>query len=387
MRVLIVGAGIAGLSLGWWLNRYGHQPVLVERSPSVRSEGYMIDFFGPGYDVAERMGLIPQLAEAHYQIPFLAFLDAAGQERFAVGYSTLRKLLRDRHFNFLRGDVEGVLYEAVKDAADIRFGASLENLVSVDGRVQATLTDGSEEEFDLLVGADGVHSFVRQLAFGPEQQFSRFLGYYTAAFILPEAPERLSQERFYTLTLLNRQVAVYPIRGGRLAVFFIHRADTQLPEMSSGIARRELRRAFGHLDWIVPQLLDLSEDVDVYFDAVSQIVMPTWHRDRLALVGDACGCVSLLAGQGAPLAVAGGYTLATALDECQDVAGALQLYERRMRPIVERKQRAGRRFAQWFVPDNRLRLGLRDMGFRLVGWPPVGKLAQWRFALGGTIKI
>jgi 2-polyprenyl-6-methoxyphenol hydroxylase-like FAD-dependent oxidoreductase len=123
--------------------------------------------------------------------------------------------------------------------------------------VRVKLTDGTTGSFDLLVGADGVHSRVRELAFGTEDSFSRFLGYYTAAFIVddPRMREGLGED-FYTLTVPGRQVAVYPIRGGKLATFFIHKAEKVLGGFSPETIREELHTAYGGMGWIVPELLE-----------------------------------------------------------------------------------------------------------------------------------
>ncbi|MBI3972875.1 MAG: FAD-dependent monooxygenase [Chloroflexi bacterium] len=178
--------------------------------------------------------------------------------------------------------------------------------------MRATFADGGTGAFDALIGADGVHSAIRALALGKEAEFARSLGYYTAAFVLDSPPLRgLPPDAFSTLTEPGRQVAIYPIRGDRLATFFIHKADRALDDFSAEAARAALRRVYGDMNWVVPELLDRSREVaGLYFDVVEQITMPRWSQGRVALVGDACQCVSLLAGQGASMTMAGAYTLA-----------------------------------------------------------------------------
>jgi 2-polyprenyl-6-methoxyphenol hydroxylase-like FAD-dependent oxidoreductase len=246
----------------------------------------------------------------------------------------------------------------------------------------------------VLVGADGVHSRVRELAFGPEDSFSRFLGYYSAAFIVDDPRMREGVgEAFYTLTVPKRQVAIYPISGGRLATFFIHKAEHLLGDFSPQMVREELHRAYGGMGWIVPELLKRCSqgESELYFDEVAQIEMPTWSRGRVVLVGDACGCVSLLAGQGASMAMCGAYTLAEELGGAQegkeDIVAALARYEGKLRPPVEKRQKAGRRLARWFVPEDHTRLVVRDAVMRMTTSSPASLVLRYRFALGNTAKV
>ena len=244
------------------------------------------------------------------------------------------------------------------------------------------LSDGSTASFDLLVGADGVHSWVRQLAFGEEGQFSRFLGCYTAAFIITDPTKSLAlPDTLYTLTVPEKQVGIYPIRGGRLATFFVYRRHQLLNNFSFEMAVRELRTAYGGLNWIVPELLERCDRSSMYFDEVSQVEMARWSLGRVTLIGDACHCVSLLAGQGASLAMASAYILADELAKSRsDVAGALAHYERKLRPKIEKKQKAGRRLARWFVPANRVDLAIRDFVMRMAAWPITSHLLRFTFS-------
>jgi 2-polyprenyl-6-methoxyphenol hydroxylase-like FAD-dependent oxidoreductase len=372
MKVLISGAGIAGLTLAHWLRRSGHDVVLVEKSPSLRGEGYMIDFFGSGYDVAEKMGLLPDLETIHYPIPRMAFVDAKGREKFCVSYAAIRRLFDGRHFNFMRGDLERVLYATLKDGVLVRFGTTVEAFRQEEegSHVSVTFSDGATDRFDLLVGADGVHSQLRKQAFGEEERFTRFLGYHTAAFILADRPPELRSDSLYTLTVPGRQVSVYPIRDDKLATFFIHKAQRQIRDFSFETAVGELLAVYGGLGWVVPKLLERCDRVSMYFDEVSQIDLSRWSVNRVVLVGDACQCVSLLAGQGASLAMGGAYVLAQELARMgKDLAGAIRAYEDRVKPAIKKKQKAGRLLAGWFVPETPARLAFNDHLTRMAEWP------------------
>ncbi|MGE3269979.1 MAG: FAD-dependent monooxygenase [Chloroflexota bacterium] len=388
MDVLISGAGIAGLTLALCLGRRGHRPLVVERTPALRGGGYMIDFYGPGFDSAETLGLLPEFEAIHYPIRRLAFLNRRGREKFSLAYRTLRHtMFDDRHFNFLRGDLERLLYSHAGPLADLRFGTSVTSLSQDAAGVDVELSDGSRHRVDACIGADGVHSQVRTLIFGPESRFSRFLGYYTAAAMLDGAAIDLDRDAFHTLSVPGRQVAVYPVRDGRIATFFAHRARRKLTDHSPETARAALRAVYGKMDWIVPTLVERSvESPDLYFDAVTQIEMPSWGRGRVGLVGDACGCVSLLAGQGASMAMTGAVTLAEELTRPGlGVEAAIRAYESRIRPAVLKRQAAGRDMANWFVPASRWRLALRDLFMRTSLWPGVDRLIKQTLASGAKL--
>ena len=326
----------------------------------------MIDFFGSGYDAAERIGLLPDVERIHYPIDELSFVDLHGRERFAISYPALRKIFYNRHFNFLRGDLESILYSHVKDFASFRFGVAVERIEQHSREVIVHLSDGSLLHADLLVGADGIHSRVRSLIFGEESRFLRFLGYNTAAYILPAVPPGLPPgNAFITLTVPGRQVGLYPVRGGKLATFFLYRAARPPENPHFPDALEELRSAFSGIGWIVPRLYDGIEPASFYFDQVSQIEAPQWSSGRVVLLGDAAYCVSLLAGQGSSLAMAGAYILAQKLQaSAGDVPVAAALYENCLRPHVEQKQRSARKFARWFVPSSNAGIFMRDFFMR-----------------------
>ena len=275
----------------------------------------------------------------------------------------MRQLLGGRHFNFMRGDLERVLFDALAGRNRLRFGSTIESFAQRDGCIEVGLSDGSKEQADLLVGADGIHSQVRSLAFGEEKLFVRQLGYHTAAFVFDDpAMQAEIGDAFATLTVPGRQVALYPIRGGKVATFWVHRSDADIRDASAGAAAMELREVYGGLGWLIPKVLDRADEAKTtYLDTVAQVIMPKWSEGRVVLLGDACQCVSLLAGQGASMAVGGAYVLAEEIERSRaDIPTALARYEQRLRPAILKKQKAGRNIARWFVPEGRVRLAVRD---------------------------
>jgi 2-polyprenyl-6-methoxyphenol hydroxylase-like FAD-dependent oxidoreductase len=368
MKAVVCGAGIAGLSLSWWLEHSGWEILLVEHAPALRSEGYVIDFFASGYDAAELMGILPRLSDVAYDVDELANVDEHGRVTSRLPYNLFRTMQGGRLLSLMRGDLEHVLHAALGDRVEFRFGETIDAVTSASDRVTVNLTDGSSHDADLLVGADGIHSRVRELVFGPEQAFLRFLGYHTAAYVFTHhALHHRLDNAFRTRTVPGRQAGLYPLRRGRVATFFAHTETTAALPVDP---RASLVQTYGDMGWLLPEVLaHCPQPPDLYYDQVAQIEMPTWSHHRVTLVGDACQAVSLLAGQGASMAMGGAYVLADELRCTHDVATALTRYERRVKPSIERKQAAGRRAADWFVPATQWRIALRDTVLRLAALP------------------
>ena len=368
MKVLISGAGIAGLSLALRLHQRGLSPVVVERSPGLRDGGYMLGLSDPGLDAAERMGLDAFRAARH--VPRrLVYVGPTGQERFAIDGLAIERLVGDREFNLMRGDIERALYDRVRGKIEIRFGASVRSWEERRDTVVVRLSDGEEIGCDLVVGADGLHSKVRALRFGPEERLVRPLGARVAAFLVdrsgfPDAELGTS----YWLTQVGRAAALGAVNETMLVAFFIWRTEGR-PRL--GTVEEELHRAFAGAGWRVPAMLDLLPAAsDVYLDEVAHVVVPRWGEGRVVLLGDAAFAVSLFAGKGATLAMAGAVVLADALAQGPgDIDAALAAYEVRLRPWVETAQRMARRNVHLFAPANRFQLLAREAMLRLAARP------------------
>ena len=379
---LICGAGIAGLTLACLLDRMGWDVQLVERANSLRREGYMIDFFGPGFDAAETMGLLPRLRELAYNVTELNYVDRSGRPRAALDYQLMVNSLDGRLISLLRGDLALALYERLSQRVVQSYGCSVQALDERAEEVTATLTDGTRWSGDLVIGADGIHSAIRELAFGPESNYLRYLGFHTAAYTFanPELHKKLG-EQFALTDSVDKTVGLYAIRNQRIAVFTAHRTpDPAIP----ADPRMAVQTTYSDLGWLVPDALPHCPDPpDLYYDQVSQIELPRWTTNRVALVGDACQAVSLLAGQGASLAVAGARLLASELANGANVTHALARYNTRMAASVADKQAAGRRTAEWFLPSTPRRLLLRRLALRAMALPGLDRLLSSRIVAGG----
>ncbi|MBG0832777.1 FAD-dependent monooxygenase [Planomonospora sp. ID67723] len=356
MKVLICGAGIAGLTLAWWLRRGGAEVTIVEKAAGPRSDGYMIDFFGSGYDVAERMGVLGELREIAADIVELVYTDPRGRRAGGLRYASARAVLGGRVLSLMRGGLESVLRSCLDSGVEIRYGTSVAAVRDVPGGVECELTDGTVSRAGLLVGADGIHSAVRGLVFGPEERYLRPLGYHTASYLLRDTG--LAEEvgrRAVLVSVPDRQVGIYPTRDGALAAFLVHACpETALP----ADPRAEIAARYPGMGELAGRVLSHCPQ-DPYYDCVAQIRMPRWSRGRVVLLGDAAHAVSLMAGQGASMAMGGAYTLAVELLGA-DTEAALERYERRMRPFALGKQESGRTAAGWMVPHQAWKIAVRN---------------------------
>lgn len=381
MKAIISGAGIAGLTTALALDRAGWQVEVLEKAPHLRAGGYMLDFFGPGFEAAEDLGLIDALRAHARGVGKVDFVDGRGRIGSRMDYRQIGEATGGRLFPILRGDIEKVLHGALPERVEVNYGASIAALTNRDDGVALTLDDGRDMQADLLVGADGIHSNVRRLVFGPEGHFIRPLGFHTAAYFFESASvARALDGDFRMMTVKDRMMGLYAVEGERIMAFFAMRAEgVERPDDPRG----RLEAAFGDLGWVVPEVLaGTPGPEDIYYDVVAQIEMERWHRGRAVLVGDAAYAVSLMAGQGASLAMAGGRALGQVLTAGRDVGAALMRFETELRPLVEEKQQAGRRMANWFVPASGAHVVLRDMGVKLVSWKPLSGLIGRFFSVG-----
>jgi 2-polyprenyl-6-methoxyphenol hydroxylase-like FAD-dependent oxidoreductase len=382
VRIAINGTGVAGPTLAYWLKRYGHEPVLFESAPALRTGGYMIDFWGVGYTVAERMGILPELHEKGYKIERLQIVGKTGKKAIQVSTDFLQKSLDDRFLSIARGDLAATIYRAC-GPVEGRFGTHIVGMEQRDDGVVAQLSNGSDETFDLVIGADGLHSHIRRLAFGEEADYEQSMHAYVAAFTLSGYRPR-DELTYVTCPIRKRHVGRVSLRGDKTLFIFTFRSELvesvlQSPEEQ----RRALQTVFGEMGWEVPAILArLDEAEDLYFDHVSQIRMNRWTSGRVALIGDAVACVSLLAGEGTGLAMTEAYVLAGELHRASgDYRAAFQSYEQLLQPFLAQKQRSAIKMLSFFAAKNSWKLALAKGVLRAASIPFV---FQW--LLGPTLR-
>lgn len=357
--VLISGAGVAGPTLAYWLARAGFRPTVVERAAGLRSSGSPVDVRGPAAHVADRMGITAKLREAGTAVTSLEFVDDAGRRTGRVAMSS-------DDIELPRTDLAAILHEAARGDAEFVFHDSIASMSQDDGGVDVTFERGAPRRFDLVIGADGLHSAVRRLAFGPEDAFVEHMGVYVATLPLASPPADPTSIVMYNSP--GRAVAVHPARGRGIAAFMFRGAAVPgFDHRDSALHKRMLSEAYEGAGWRVPELLErVHEADDLYLDSVSRVRMDGWASDRIVLSGDAASCVSLF-GDGSTLAMAGAYTLAAELGRTpDDAAAAFRRYESAHRKLVEPKQRNVSTAAALLIPATRGGLAARNFGTRLL---------------------
>lgn len=383
MRVLISGAGIAGPTLAHWLTRYGMTATLVEQASSLRAGGYVIDFWGAGFEIATRMGLAPALLQAGYQVREVRVVNRNGRRVSGFPVRAVARAMGDRFTSLPRGDLAAAIFGTIVNRVETLFDDSIERIEQCTNDVRVTFHRHPSRTFDLVVGADGLHSRLRQLLFGPEIRFERYLGIKVAAFEV--GGYRPRDELAYVMyTEVGQQVSRFALRNDRTLFLFIF-ADPE-PAIPSEIRGQKdvLRKRFGGSGWECPRILDALDGTnDLYFDRVSQIHINqaenSWSKGRVTLLGDAAFCVSLLGGQGSALAMVAAYILAGELHRSTgNHDEAFARYQRLFGPFVSMKQRAARRSAGAFAPKSRTSLFIRNQVFRLLSVSSIAELIAGR---------
>ncbi|HEY3897817.1 MAG TPA: FAD-binding domain [Chthoniobacter sp.] len=389
MRIAIQGAGIAGPALAWWLRKCRHEVLLVERAPALRSGGYIIDFWGVGYDIAQKMGLLPQIREQGYPVKEVRFVDQDGCKCGGFPVDVFARMTGGRYTSLRRSDVAATIYRALDGGVERIFGDSIAGIEERNGCARVSFDHAAARDVDLVIGADGLHSRVRGLKFGPEDKFETFLGYYVGAFEIQGYRPR-DELVYVSHANPGRQISRFSMRDDKTLFLFVFREE-YLPKSyyrGSASAKDLLTGAFSDMGWECPRILAAMSAVEeIYFDRVSQIRMPRWTDGRVALIGDAAACVSFLAGEGTGLAMAEAYALAGELRRHgNDYVAAFASYEQRMMPFLRQKQDAAAKFASAFIPKSILGLSFRNivislLDFRWIADSVVGHMVRDDVAL------
>lgn len=366
--ILISGASVAGPALAWWLARRGFRPVVIERSGQLRGGGYTVDFRGRVHlSVLERMGLLEQVRARQTGLGAISYVDADGRP-----VASMPPVFFAGDVEILRGDLAAILHEATRNDTEYVFGDSVTGLEQDDHGVHVTFARAAPRTFALAIGADGVHSNIRRLAFGPEEHFTRDLGLYASVFTVPN------------FAGLDRAGLLYSVPGKTAGIFSAGDPARAIAQMyftapglrhdphDTGQQREIIVRQFGELGWHVPRLLaELPAAPDFYFDTTSQIRMDSWSRGRVALIGDA-GYAAGPGGNGTGNAVVAAYILAGELAAADgDHRAALASYERRLRGYITGAQKQAAGSQAFLAPPTWKNIRQRNRFYKILPYLPV----------------
>jgi len=384
-NVLISGASVAGPALAFWLNRYGFRTTIVERAPVLRPGGYAVDFRGASLRVLERMNLLAEVQRMQTRIGAITIVDRNNKK-----VASMPDGFTSGELEILRGDLARVFHEATRSTTEYIFDDSIESMEEIGDEVDVTFLRGGRRRFDLVVGADGLHSKVRSVAFGAEEKFVRYLGYYVSIFTIPNYLT-LNRSGLYYGTL-GKKVGIFSGKddGEAKASFFFASEPLQYDRRDVEQQKRILRDQFAQEGWEVPRLMEwMNQAPDFYLDSVSQVKMDQWSKGRSVLLGDAAYCASPLSGMGTGMAVVGAYVLAGELLEADgDYEVAFERYEQLMRDFVKRCQEIADGGADWFVPRTPFRLWLSNQMWRILPYTPwKNMMIEVPLRIGNSISL
>lgn len=356
--VLISGASIAGPALAYWLGRYGFQPTVVEIAPALRDGGNAVDFRGRTHlGVLDQMGVLDHLRAVQTGGTVMRFVDEQGRKLMEIPAE-----FAGGDIELLRFDLSRVLYEHSRHTTEYLFGDSIAAMTDTSQGVHVTFASGAQRTFDLVVGADGVHSNVRRLTFGPEEQFVSHLGYYVATWALPHPPGLDSGSLLYNVPGKMASVGRDhrdPSRAGAFVAFAAPKLEYDRHDLDQ--QRRILHEVFAGLGWEVPRLLAaLREAPDFYFDSICRVDISPWSKGRIALLGDAAAGATI-GGMGNGTAIVAAYALAGELATARgDHTVAYARYENLLRDFARRCQKGGDTTGRFLAPRSGWGMRLRN---------------------------
>ena len=384
MDVLISGASVAGPVTAYWLRRSGFRVTVVERAPALRKTGgHAVDLFAPALDIVERMGLIEHVEALRTGTERMVVLREGARRPSTIDLRKLMAGFSRRHVEIMRDDLSEVFYNATRDDVEYVFGDHVTG-IGDDGEV--TFANGRPRRFDLVIGADGLHSGVRGLVFGPESAYTRWIGGYIAVASIPNYLGLRNEMRgFAGVNRLGGLYSAQHMADARAMFLFRTPAELSYDRHDGDAQRRLLREQFGDLGWEIPRLLDETDRASAfYFDSITQLRLEHWTRGRVALVGDAGYCPGPAVGGSTSLAVVGAYTLAGELAAAGgDAARAYPAYEAALGDYVRSSRAFAATMAKRIVPTSRAMTWAMTTGVQLFTALPT-TLARRIGAAGAT---
>jgi len=374
MKILISGASVAGPVLAYWLRRHGFTPVVVERSPGPRrTGGHAVDLFRPAMEIVERMGVLDAIHERSTGADRMTMLRSGHRAGVVIDIERLMAAFSDRHVEIMRGELSEIFVDATHHDVEYMFGDSIASIAEDKDGVDVTFDRGVSRRFDMVIGADGLHSNVRRLVFGEERQFSTYLGACLAVLPLPNYLGLVNHTIMCTAP--GRVAALYNARNmddARAA--FLWRSP-RLPDVHHrdiNGQKQVLRKAFSGFGWETPRIFDeLDRTPTFYFDTITQLQMDTWSRGRVSLVGDAGYCPGPAVGGSTSLAVVGAYVLAGELAAAGgDHIRAFRAYEASIFDYVRASRAFALRNVHHLIPNSRFAVWMQVQAMRLLSRMP-----------------
>jgi len=371
-KILVSGASIAGPTAAFWLHSHGFEVTVVEQAPALRAGGSAVDFRGEQLAILRKMGLLADVEARSTRMGDVTIVDADGRFQARVPSAVM-----SGEVEIPRGDLSRVLYEHTKNKVEYVFGDRITALTEHAGGVDVTFHRGAPRTFDLVIGADGAHSGVRSLAFGPERDFATHLGYYAAHFSVPNHLGLDHAGQMYAEPNVGAMVTSAIDRDALgVTLFFASEPlayDRRDIEQHKGILTEKFRAA----GWELPTLLDgLTRTDTLFFDSLSQVRLDKWSKGRVVLVGDAAWAAGA-GGGGTGLAMIGAYVLAGELATNSGHDQAFAAYERIIRPTAKMGQNQAKRAGGFFAPDSQRGIRSRKHVYRVLNTKPLNALLTW----------
>lgn len=371
MRILISGASISGPVLAYWLSRYGFDVTIVERAPALRKTGgHAVDLFRPAMEISEKMGVLSRIEALATGTDTGRIYREGARRPVRVDITKGVGAVSDRHVEIMRDDLSEVYYEAGRDHVEYLFADSIVD-ISPDGEV--TFEQAAPRRYDVVVGADGLHSNVRRLVFGEDAGQTQFLGGYLAVL---SAPKTLAREKEMVVHLgAGRLAGIYtaqPLDDARVLFMFRSKEELQYHYRDAVRQKELLRSAFAGMHTMVDDwLAELDSTPSFYFDSITQLQLDTWSRGRVTLVGDAGYCPGPAVGGSTSIAVLGAYILAGELAQsAADYTRAFSAYEQQMGDAVRRSRAFARGVAKSLVPNSPAGVWALTRGAQLISLLP-----------------
>ena len=371
--ILISGASVAGPALAYWLSRYGFHPTVVERAPQLRGGGYAVDFRGAAHlGVLAKMGILEAIKARRTQLASTTIVDQQGRPSARMPAHVFAG-----DVEILRGDLGQILYQATRESTEYIFGDSITRLDERPGGVQVWFEHAPSRTFSLVIGADGLHSNVRRLAFGEHDRFVEDLGLYVSIFSMPDS---FGLDHAGLLCSVPGRTAGVFSAGDNQAIAQLYFAAPPISYDHGDTTQQKqiVAGAFAGMGWRVPELMAAMQQApDFYFDSVSQVHLDRWYAGRVALVGDAA-CAAGPGGNGTGSAVVAAYVLAGELAAVDgDHRTAFRRYQQRVGPYVAKGQKQARGGKDFLAPPSAKKVAQLQRFYKMLRYLPVKHLMKY----------